>query len=231
MRDSRRNQERTEICLDRVQVIWLTLGGVVALSLMFALGVLVGRRAASFAPTQAVADPIAQVDAAGDLHEELTFYDKLTEPAPEKRSPPKRIAAAPQPDAEPSPTPGPQSDAEPNPPPGPVTKPPDAVPPAAAAPTPASEEASIRDALAGGPAKSGDYTIQVSAYQSMAEAQAYAASLERRGFKPFIVTGHVRERGVWYRVRLGRFASVSQANLGKALLARADIPAWVLKSE
>jgi septal ring-binding cell division protein DamX len=232
MRDSRRNQERTEIRLDRVQVIWLTLGGVVALCLVFALGVLVGRRAASFAPTPAVADPIAQVDAAGDLHEELTFYDKLTEPAPAKRSPPKRIAAAPaEPNAAPELDEAPEPNAAPKPTPAPVAEPPVAASPAPAAPTPASEDAAIRDALAGGPAKPGDYTIQVSAYQSMAEAQAYKASLERRGFKPYIVTGHVRGRGVWYRVRLGRFASESQANLGKALLARADIPAWVLKSE
>ena len=64
-----------------------------------------------------------------------------------------------------------------------------------------------------------------------AEARAYSASLERKGFKPFIVTGKVRGKGTWYRVRLGRFTSESQATEGKLLLARADIPAWVLKTE
>ncbi len=221
MRDSRRLQERGDVRLDRVQVIWLTLGAVVALGLVFALGFVVGRRAATFAPPTPAGDPIAQVDAAGDLHEQLSdfssTYDKLTEPAPAKRRPPTMPARPPKPPvATPAPAPAP-----------PVSAP--APEPPVSAPAVTSDV--IRDALAAGPARPGDYTIQVSAYQSMAEARAYASSLERKGFRPFIVTGQVRGRGTWYRVRLGRFASESQANEGKVLLARADIPAWVLRTE
>ena len=46
MRETGRMQERSEVRLDRVQVIWVTLGGVAALGLTFALGTLVGRRMA-----------------------------------------------------------------------------------------------------------------------------------------------------------------------------------------
>jgi len=218
MRDSRRIKERSDVRLDRVQVIWLTLGGVVALGLMFALGVVVGRRAASFAPSP-VDDPIAQVDAAGDLHEKYKFYGELTKPAPAKHRVPTPVAKPAA--AEPAPAAAQPAVAEPA-----------VAEPAVAEPAAAADESSpVRSALAAGPARSGEYTIQVSAYQSMAEARAYSASLERQGFKPFIVTGKVRGKGTWYRVRLGRFTSESEANEGKLLLARADIPAWVLRTE
>ncbi|MFC1610569.1 SPOR domain-containing protein [Myxococcota bacterium] len=214
MRDSRQIHERREIRLDRGQVVWLTLGVVVALSLMFAFGFVVGRRAASLAPNS-TQDPIAQVDADGDLHKELTFYDRLTEPP---KSPPR---PRPQPQAEQPQTKKAASEQ------GREVKPSDAPEESTGPPAPVH----VIQALAAGPALSGEYTIQVSAYQSMAEARAHAASLERKGYKPFIVTGHITGKGTWYRVRLGRFATQHDANRGKLLLAQADIPAWVLRTE
>ncbi|MBI3179104.1 MAG: SPOR domain-containing protein [Deltaproteobacteria bacterium] len=202
-----------EVRLDRIQVIWLTLGGVVALGLMFALGVVVGRRAALFAKGEG-APPIAQIDADGQTYDKLTFYDKLSSQA----EPPKSVAPAHPPAAK---------------------REPEAPPTPAAAQSPAAETAAdaavaadaVPAALAVGPAKRGDYTIQVSAYQSKEEAQAYAAKLERKGYKPFIVRGEVQGRGTWYRVRMGSFAQEEEAIQAKRVLARADIPAWVLRAE
>ncbi len=228
MRDTNRIQDRDEVRLDRVQIIWLTLGGVVALGLMFALGTVVGRRAAQLEQTPGPQDPIARADLGVDEHEKLVFYQRLTEPAAKGLSTPP---VAPPPVEEPPPVPPPAPPApeetdlrSPSPPdPGP--------PPADDPPTTALDADPVRAALDAGPPQPGEFTIQVSAYQSMAEANAFSASLERRGYRPFVVQTNLPGKGTWYRVRLGRFASQDQATRGKVLLAQADIAAWVLKTE
>jgi len=73
--------------------------------------------------------------------------------------------------------------------------------------------------------------VQVSAFQSKSEAAAFSSSLERKGYKPFVVRSTIRDRGTWYRVRLGRFFEEESATEGKRLLAANDIPAWVLRTE
>ena len=224
MRDERHLRGRSEIRLDRMHLIWLTLGGLVTLSVAFALGVVVGRRAARFSeaqPTTATpADPLARIDAASDVRDKLTFYDKLTtdrDTAPLARpqaatavSPPKHAVAS-----------SPAAPAS-------VGTPVGAAP---TAPPAADANAGARAALAKGPAQSGEYTIQVSAFQSSAEANAFAAGLKRKGFTPFIVKAEVAGKGTWYRVRLGRFSDDAEAARAKQLLTAADVPAWVVKSE
>ena len=87
----------------------------------------------------------------------------------------------------------------------------------------------MRAALDLGPASHGEYTVQVSSFQTEREANAAAASLRRKGFTPFVVNADVSKRGTWYRVRLGRFTKQADAAKAKDILASADIPAWVLK--
>jgi cell division septation protein DedD len=175
--------------VERSQVVWLTLGGIVTLGLAFALGVVVGRRAAMFSEPSAVANPVARADLAGAMHDRLTFYDKLT--TTEQSAPPAKAKPA----------------AEVDP------------------------DAAARTGLARGPAQSGEFTVQVSAYQSMAEASAFMASLKRKGFAPFVVKAEIAGKGTWYRVRIGRFVSEADATRAKAILAAADVPAWVLRME
>lgn len=216
MRDSRRLHTRSEVRLDRVQVIWLTLGALVALGLTFALGVVVGRRAAALEP--GATETLAEIDAAGEAHDKYTFYDELTKAKkPPPRARPSKAVAAPSPpppDVAPEPEPPSDAPAEPSP------------------PEPADDaDAAARDGLTAGPAKRGEYTVQVSAYQSLAEARTYATKLERDGHKPFIVRAQINGKGTWFRVRLGRFETENQAKRAKQILAGADIPAWVLLTE
>ncbi len=226
MRDVRRIRDRVEFRVDRMQMIWLSLGGVLALAVMFALGVLVGERAERLEQKPVPAkDPIAALDEAGSLHDELTFYSKLTA----KEAPP--LEPAPKP-AVPEPLEEPKPVEKPKPPEvsvaaevvGPPNK------PTTQAPI-ASDDDGIRAALAAGPAELGEYTVQVSAFQTDEEARAYAAALERKGYKPFIVAATIVGKGTWYRVRIGSFKDEAAAVSAKNLLARADIPAWVLKTE
>jgi DedD protein len=253
MRDPSRLQERVEVRLERMQLVWVTLGVVVAMGLSFALGLLVGKRAARLAisPAQA-AEPLAQVDADGALHHELTFYSRLTSPAPERAaggrpapsSPPAPRAAPPTtvaPVAAPLAPATPVAPSE-GPPPATTSSPETtlastAAPSAAASkpsPSPSPSDgasAEVVAELASGPARKGDFTVQVSSFQTADEARAYAASLERKGYKPFVVAGKVKGKGTWYRVRLGAFKDAAHAQGAKNLLARADIPAWILRSE
>jgi len=256
MRDGRKMDDRPAVRLERPQLVWLTLGAVVAMGLCFALGMLIGKRAARLASPPP--SDLAQVDANVQLQKELTFYDKLTAPAPAAAARPATrvepavpartavVASAPAPVAS-SPAPAPQ--------PPPAATPPRSTPPPpesaaaaaarvaaqaaassdkpAAAPPPAATgaEAETVAELNRGPAHRGDYTVQVSSFQTAAEADAYAASLTRKGYRPFVVSGAVKGKGTWYRVRVGAFRDAEHARSAKVLLARADIPAWIVKTE
>ncbi len=215
---------RSEVRLDRVQVIWLTLGMLVALGVVFALGVVIGRRGALLAADPHAGAPISELNAAGDALDELTFYDRLTSEREQSTASVKR------PPPRPVPPPRPEPDAAAD---TPSSADPDAKTEDEADPTPPAEDpdAAIRAALQDGPARKGDYTIQVYSFQSMAEARASAASLERKGYEPFVVKSQITGKGTWYRVRLGRFGTEAHAKRAKSLLAGSDLPAWVLRTE
>lgn len=256
MRDGHRIEDRPSVRLERPQLVWLTLGGVVAMGLCFALGVLVGKREARVMPPPV---DVAQADANGQLHKELTFYDTLTAPgrASAVAGPPVKPRPAPQAEATAAVTPTVASPPPAPSAPAPVSHAPAAPLSAAAAaarvaaqaaatPDPGERAGALRIAppraagpsdsetlaeLARGPAHRGDYTVQVSSFQTAAEADAYASVLARKGYKPFVVSGSVKGKGTWYRVRVGAFKDAERARSAKVLLAQADIPAWIVKTE
>ena len=55
------------------------------------------------------------------------------------------------------------------------------------------------------------FTLQVSAFQDRAEAQAQVDRLRERGHNPYLTSSVVPGRGRWYRVRIGRFDSKGAA--------------------
>lgn len=57
----------------------------------------------------------------------------------------------------------------------------------------------------------GSWTLQLSAYQDKEEAERFAAGLRDKGYAPFIVEANVPGKGVWFRVRMGRFGSKDAA--------------------
>lgn len=221
MRDARRIHERLEVRLDRPQVVWLTLGVLVLLAVSFALGMIAGRRAERLvlAAAEPTPVPIAAVDGASDTHEELTFYDELKDETENAPSTVLAVADDSAPVAAP-PKPAPRGALEPAVNETPRTKP---------AARKRSDDVTAK--LKEGPADAGQYTVQVSAFQTMDEARAFAASLERKGFAPFITSAAIPEKGTWYRVRMGAFDNELEATLAKQMLAKDDIPAWVLKTD
>lgn len=226
MRDARRIKERVEIRIDRTQAVWLALGAVAAMGAMFALGVVVGRRAARIEPKPPAINPIAEVEA--QEHEMRRFYETLTDTSQRNtskhRGNSKSTKSAPSEAAQPSAT---SSTTRQVPTRAATEQKPAAVD--ASRGRADTDLSSIRRALEAGPPQRGDYTVQVSAFESRPEAEAYVAALQRKGFKPFVVAAQIPGKGTWYRVRMGRFPTQHDAARAKTLLAQSDIPAWVLR--
>ncbi len=60
--------------------------------------------------------------------------------------------------------------------------------------------------------KSGDtFVVQVSSWQSQAKASSEVERLKRQGLNAFIQRAEIPGRGTWYRVRVGGFTSVAEA--------------------
>lgn len=59
---------------------------------------------------------------------------------------------------------------------------------------------------------SGGWTVQLAAYQERSDADRFAAGLRDKGYAPYIVEVRLANKGVWYRVRMGRFGSKDAAS-------------------
>ncbi|MGB0646804.1 MAG: SPOR domain-containing protein, partial [Bradymonadia bacterium] len=55
------------------------------------------------------------------------------------------------------------------------------------------------------------FTVQVKAVTDKAEADKYSAQLRSHGLKPNVVLADIPEKGRYYRIRLGKFASMDEA--------------------
>lgn len=81
MQDQHKWRDRFEIALDGRQIFWIFAGSVVALSLVFSLGVVVGRRLAADVQTRPETDPLALLDqlsqGAAEDQDDLVFSREL----------------------------------------------------------------------------------------------------------------------------------------------------------
>lgn len=68
----------------------------------------------------------------------------------------------------------------------------------------------------------GRYTLQVISYDSAEGAQAFAAGLRARGHRAFVMRATVEGRGTVYRVRIGPFETLSQANAYRARFEQSE---------
>ena len=58
----------------------------------------------------------------------------------------------------------------------------------------------------------GGYQLQVSSFRTKAEGDHFADQLRVRGHKAYVVEARVPGRGTWFRVRVGPFATKTQAS-------------------
>ena len=210
MRDAHRLKEKYEVSLDNRQIFFLFFGGAVAACLVFVVGVMVGKKLENRKAKKArpAADELALIDRdTKATKSKLTFHDELIKPDARARKdvpaevlewrhmgkrPNKANVVAVNDQAKPELARAPQ---------GRVDR---------RAPAPAA-----RPAQAAKPGKR-RFTLQAGAYKSKAEADQMLKKLQAEGYRPYVVAANIPKKGVWYRVRLGAFASWKDALQAKA---------------
>jgi len=237
LRDIDRWREKIEVRLDNRQVFFLFFGSALVACLLFVLGVIVGKRLESRGRAVApeIEDPLALLDkvAASPRTQpsSVTFPQELfagasksdrsskkpvavlshdnpskrgslaaadTDATATKSEPRKALVAAKA--AEKSSAPKPQS----------VKPTPDPV---------KTESIAIPTIVAGVDQKSkGHFTLQISSFQDKKEAEEFARKL--KGENPYLVQSDIPGKGIWYRVRIGNFASDKDANAAKLVFER-----------
>ena len=258
MRDLDRWKDKVEISLDGRQIFFLFFGSAVAACLIFVTGVLIGKRiearALALQPAP-IEDPLAALDQLGDADEAdegLTFHKALAPAKTPPAAPAKAAAAA-------APAPAPSADekgddksdkpevsavepvakkSEPKPAsPAPLATPPakpnaPALPPTRPQVVQATPPAKKPDAPA---AKKLDgaaahFTLQLSAFPDKVDAEDFMRKIQAAGYKPFLVASEIPGKGIFFRVRVGDYASRQSAVDAKAEFERKQrIIAYVAK--
>jgi cell division septation protein DedD len=231
MRDLQHWKDKVELSLDGRQVFFLFFGGAVLACMLFALGVMTGRRLearaiALDAPT--TEDPLAALDQLGDLEdEELTYHRTLTKDRPRAKpgaaaqsmsSPPPVAAPTDEEHARPVKVVAPARStphAPANAIAAPVAEPSEA--PAVAPARPAPRPAVAQNPLKGDnkevatDAAQPRFSLQLSSFTAKRDADDFMHRVQTAGYRAFVVSSDVPGKGVMYRVRVGDFASKDAA--------------------
>ena len=94
---------------------------------------------------------------------------------------------------------------------------------------PAGSSTPSHTAPAPPPSGTGEYTIQVSSWTSQPKAESEAARLATAGYSAFVEEGSVGGT-MWYRVRVGRYATESEAkNAIAAMQPGMETDLWVAR--
>jgi septal ring-binding cell division protein DamX len=220
LRDVERWKDKIEVRLDNRQVFFLFFGSALVACLLFILGVIVGKRLESrgraIAPE--IEDPLALLDKVAASPRtgpeppaalpKVLFGATSPTSAP-KAAPPKAAKPAVEPKAAPTKLPT-QAKAEPAP-----AKPTTAKtePTAKAPPTPAKKVALAPPASAVDAKAKGRFTLQLGSFPDRAEAEAFSQRFTPQG--AYVMASEIPGKGVWYRVRVGDYASAKDAIAAK----------------
>jgi DedD protein len=76
----------------------------------------------------------------------------------------------------------------------------------------------------------GDYTIQVSSFQSMEQASELKGRLSKKGYVSYVQSVDLSDKGTWHRVRVGNYRDKEGAErVASDLRSRESLPATVMK--
>jgi cell division septation protein DedD len=223
--------EKIEVNLDGRQIFCLFCGGAVIASLVFVLGVTVGRRVEArehgeALATAAAGDPLVALDDVaarqGDRPDDLTFAStlrgeregdplgavdlSLDRPAPAAaRAAPSPVPRADrEPAVQPEPKPASQVAAKPETKPEPAAQ-------AETRPETKPEPAPVAEVAA----DAARFTLHLLSFQNRPEADALVSKLKKAGYAPYVVETEEEGKGTFYRVRVGQYADYESAVAGK----------------
>ncbi len=208
MRDLNRIREDFEFRLSGGE-FKLAVAGVCAICLLvFAVGFFAGRHFPSgIFDREAPEETRPQSAAVGEMPsgesgaavKEFTFYEELKrgsqEPEPAAPETAAVLAAAPV-DAPAAAEPEPAAETTPG---------------AVSAPAPKPEPAATATEVAAKAETAEKYTVQVSAFEEPQAAENLSSHLREKGYRAYTMAKRLPGRGTWYRVRVGRFESRSEA--------------------
>jgi cell division septation protein DedD len=76
----------------------------------------------------------------------------------------------------------------------------------------------------------GDYTIQVSSFQSLEQATELKGRLSKKGYVTYVQSVDLQDKGTWHRVRVGNYHDKEGAErVANDLRSRESLPATVMK--
>ena len=67
----------------------------------------------------------------------------------------------------------------------------------------------------------GKFTLQLSSFQDRNEADAFLSSVKAAGYSAYVTEAEVSGKGTFYRVRMGKYASLEAANDAKVDVEKA----------
>jgi DedD protein len=78
--------------------------------------------------------------------------------------------------------------------------------------------------------QTGDYTIQVSSFQSMDQANALKGRLSKKGYAAYVQSVDLSDKGTWHRVRVGNYREKDGAErVASDLRNQESLPATVMR--
>ena len=206
-----RTGERWELSLDSRQIFFVLFGTAAVASLLFLVGVLIGKRLEAKAGTLGHCAPsLDDLDKISDKNLKFTFHEVLVHKGRNPNLPPEVQETADM--DEPAQAEARASDQQ-----GLV---------AAAEKSRAGSGAPSRSVrrgnglrrsatVAGGRRSRRRFTLQVGSFRNRKEAESMVRNLKAKGLAPTIVTSYLRGRGMWYRVRVGAFKTWKQSLAAK----------------
>ncbi len=220
LRDVERWKDKIEVRLDNRQVAFLFFGSALVACLLFILGVIVGKRIESrgHAVAPEIEDPLALLDRVAAT--ERPGSDGLNLPKTLLALPARTKAAAPAaPVVAPAaakkvaaPVAAPLAQVAAAPPavkeaPKEIAKEPAKKPPVVVAPVVVAAPVAVTPPPTAAKSK-GHYSLQIRAFPERGEADAFSRKL---GPGSYVVPAEIPGKGMWYRVRLGDYATYKDA--------------------
>jgi cell division septation protein DedD len=222
-------KDKIEVSLDGRQIFYLFFGGSVIVGLVFVLGVMVGRRVEARghverAQTQATVDPLAALDRLeggglsyqGSLRGGDAPASDVEKTIGEMAKQQQQKATAKKGDADKKTKEEPKQAELPK-----LVDPPKAEPKAEpkkdeAKAEPKKDEAKPEPK----PEKKTRFALQLSSFQDKAEAQAYLEQVKANGLAAYVTEADVDGK-TFYRVRVGKYASIDAASDAKVDIDKA----------
>ena len=75
------------------------------------------------------------------------------------------------------------------------------------------------------------YTIQAAAVKKMEDADRLVAKLKKKGYPAYRAIGKVPEKGIWFRVRIGKYQSRSEAQKTQQKLRKLGLKPIIVKQD